>query len=383
MANHPIQLLLVVIDLAGGTGTFCRALAGGLRRFYADEFDLTLLLLRARGVKPGDEQLFSRIHVIKTEVHTDWRRLFETPVHAWRLRRALKSIDSDLVLTVSTYANLLVPLVSPGRRVIQSVHTNTTEQLKGSRFAGLIGRLMRWRYPKRAIVVPTRGVAEDLQRNYGVAGAKVIPHGVDAEAIRAMAAEEVADVAPGRPYIVACGRLTAQKDYPTLLEAYAMARRRGVEEDLVIIGDGEEKERLERMAQRLSVGGAVHFLGHRDNVFPYMQRARFFVLSSIWEGFGLVLLEAMSLGLPVVATDCPSGPAEILDNGRYGLLSPVRDSAALSEAMVSLGASQELRESLSRQSRLRAQELSIERMAREYRELFISELTRWHDPIIG
>jgi len=185
-----------------------------------------------------------------------------------------------------------------------------------------------------------------------------------------MAEEGVLDLPGGRPYVVACGRLTAQKDYPTLLRAYAKARAGGVGEDLVIVGEGEDRAELEKLAESLGVSEAVHFIGHRSNPFGYMKGASFFVLSSIWEGFGLVVLEAMALGLPCIATDCPSGPGEILDGGRCGVLVKVGDEAGLAEAIARLSTSANLRESLSQQSRQRAQELSLERMAGAYRDLF-------------
>jgi glycosyltransferase involved in cell wall biosynthesis len=256
------------------------------------------------------------------------------------------------------------------------VHTNTSEQLRGARFAGVIGRLMRWGYPGRPIVVPAQGVADDLRQNFGASDVKVIHHGIDAPAIQALAEQPITDLPTTRPYIVACGRLAAQKDYPTLLHAYASARSRGADEDLVIIGDGPDRAMLEHLTASLGLKQTVHFIGHRSNPFPYMKPARFFVLCSIWEGFGLVLLEAMSLGLPCISTDCPSGPAEILENGQRGLLVPTRDPASLAEALLNLSESQDLRESFAHQSRQRAQELGLGRMAQAYRDLFVGELNR-------
>jgi len=361
---------MAVIDLEGGTGTFCRTLAGGLRN-CGDEFEISLLLLRESGVRQIDREIFSGIHVIGTTVHGDWRRFLETPMHAWRLRRAIARIPSDVIFTVGTYANLLVPVVARRRNVILSVHTNMTRQLKGVRFAGVIGRLTRWGCRKRLVIVPAEGVAEDLRENFGARNVKTIWHGVDVGAIRSRAEENCAPLQVSGPYMVACGRLTAQKDYPTLLRAYAEARRRGIGEELVIIGNGPDREALQGLARELGIADVVHFVGHMENPFPVMKGARFFVLSSIWEGFGLVVLEAMALGLPCIATDCPSGPGEILEGGRWGMTIKVGDVQGMADAIARLSSAEDLRQSLAERSRQRAQELSVERMVREYRDVFV------------
>jgi glycosyltransferase involved in cell wall biosynthesis len=367
-----MRVLIAVIDLAGGTGTFCRTLAAGLKRYFASEFHLSLLLLRERGLIPEDQAAFDDIHVLGSEVHNDWRRVFETPLHLLKIRRAVKGIPSDVIFCVGTYANLLIPLVAPGRKVILSVHTDSTAQLRDARFGGLIGKLMKWRYPPHLLVAPAEGVAKDLKEHFAAQHTRTILHAVDGERIQRLAEQTVADL-PAKPYVVACGRLTAQKDYPTLLRAYAQA---DLAEDLLIVGEGEDRPILEALARELGIEHRVHLLGHRDNPFPYMKPASFFVLSSIWEGFGLVVLEAMTLGLACVATDCPSGPGEILGGGEYGLLIRPGDVEGLAEAMRKLSRNQALREDLGRRSLLRAEQLNLKRMASEYRELLLEQAER-------
>jgi glycosyltransferase involved in cell wall biosynthesis len=140
--------------------------------------------------------------------------------------------------------------------------------------------------------------------------------------------------APGQPpVILSAGRLTRQKDHETLVRGFALLRER-TPARLIILGEGEERGNLERLTGQLSLRADVQLPGFTLNPFAYMARARLFVLSSRWEGFGNVLAEAMACGAPVVSTDCPSGPAEILQNGVFGRLSPVGDAPALASAML-------------------------------------------------
>lgn len=138
------------------------------------------------------------------------------------------------------------------------------------------------------------------------------------------------------PVILAVGRLDVQKDFPTLLRAFAKVKDRYTQPlRLVILGEGELRSELEALIQELKLSDHVALPGFSNNPYAYMRRARLFVLSSLWEGLPTVLIEALACGLPVVSTDCPSGPEEILQHGKYGALVPVGDADRLAEAIAS------------------------------------------------
>jgi glycosyltransferase involved in cell wall biosynthesis len=134
------------------------------------------------------------------------------------------------------------------------------------------------------------------------------------------------------PVILGVGRLTAQKAFSVLIEAFAQVRK-SYPTRLLILGEGEERPQLEALIRQLGLEQDVNLPGFVSNPYPYMAHAALFVLSSRWEGLPTVLVEAMSLRTPVIATDCPSGPREILRNGQYGQLVPVGDSGALALAI--------------------------------------------------
>lgn len=134
------------------------------------------------------------------------------------------------------------------------------------------------------------------------------------------------------PVVIAVGRLTEQKDFPCLLQAFAKLRaQRAVR--LVILGEGPDRAKLEALAADLGVQDSVSMPGFDRNPFAAMHAADVFILSSRWEGFANVVAEALACGTKVVSTDCPSGPAEILDNGAFGTLVPVGDADAMAVAL--------------------------------------------------
>jgi glycosyltransferase involved in cell wall biosynthesis len=200
-------------------------------------------------------------------------------------------------------------------------------------------RLLGTCYPWAArIVAVSRGAADDLARTSGVPRdrVEVIYNPVISPTLLAMAREAPDHpwFGPGEPpVILGVGRLTGQKDFGVLVRAFADVRRHRPAR-LIILGDGEERTALERLVRELGLVEDVALPGFRDNALAYMAGSAVFVLSSAWEGLPTVLIEALAAGARVVSTDCPSGPREILQDGRLGTLVPVGDPVALGAAML-------------------------------------------------
>ena len=162
-------------------------------------------------------------------------------------------------------------------------------------------------------------------------------------------------------HILTVGRLVTQKDHASLIKAFALLPK-DINTKLVILGEGPLRAELEALVTQLKLDGRVLLPGFMVDPYPWFQSADLFVLSSLWEGFGNVIVEAFECGLPVVSTNCPSGPAEILDDGQFGKLVPVNDPAALAAAIAeSLKISHD-RVALKR----RAQDFSVRKISDEY-----------------
>jgi glycosyltransferase involved in cell wall biosynthesis len=133
--------------------------------------------------------------------------------------------------------------------------------------------------------------------------------------------------------VLGVGRLGDQKDFATLIRAFGLLAPRHPELRLLILGEGKQRKMLERLVREENLASRVSLPGYVSNPYPYMKRAALFVMTSRFEGFGNVVAEALACGCPVVSTDCQSGPAEILDNGKYGHLAKIGDASDVARAM--------------------------------------------------
>jgi glycosyltransferase involved in cell wall biosynthesis len=165
--------------------------------------------------------------------------------------------------------------------------------------------------------------------------------------------------------------LVKQKGFSHLIDAFVLLRK-VIPAHLWIIGEGELRQELEAKVACLGLGNCVRLLGFQSNPYKFMAAADVFALSSLWEGFGNVIVEAMACGVPVVASDCLHGPAEIITNGVNGLLVPPSDDQALSRAMLRVLTDQALRERLSANGRARAEDFQARTIASAYERLFLS-----------
>lgn len=301
------------------------------------------------------------------------------------LARYLDRVRPDVLLSAKTPTNLLAlwaQRASGGAtRVVVAEHTQLSQSIARE-------RKWRWRYiaplvarayaGADAIVCVSDGVADDLAYTARLQRSRLStiynPVVTPELALRAAEApphawlDASADAGVRRtahpPVLVAAGRLVAQKNFALLLHAFARLRSQRPAR-LLILGEGRERPKLEALARELGIAADVALPGHVANPYAAFARASTFVLSSDWEGLPTVLIEALACGCPVVSTDCPSGPAEILQHGHYGALVPMGDATALAQAMAATLERPPAVELL----RGRAQAFTLQRSAQRYLEL--------------
>ncbi|MFQ5666591.1 MAG: glycosyltransferase [Candidatus Binatia bacterium] len=300
-------------------------------------------------------------------VEHSWRAMAYGSVSA--LARYLRREQPDVLLSAATHINLvglwgwrLARVETP--LVLRESNTPPARRF----FPSIAYRFYPW---AAGIVAVSRGVAGDVAarvRDYPSRRIVTIYNPVVTRDMmhRAQAPLHHPWFTPDAPpVLLGVGRIAPQKDFPTLLKAFARVRATRPAR-LMILGHGEPKP-LAALAAGLGVAADVAFPGFVANPLPYMVRAAACVCSSAWEGLPGVLIEAMACGCPVVSTDCPSGPAEILDQGTYGPLVPVGNPAALAEAILSVLAAPPDRERL----RARAAMFSAETAADRYLEVLL------------
>lgn len=199
-------------------------------------------------------------------------------------------------------------------------------------------RSMRRLYRKAdAVLMPSAGAADDFARFAGLPREqiRVVPSPVISERLFQLAEAPVDHPWLNDktcPVILGVGELSKRKDFETLIRAFARLQQSRAAR-LIILGRGKRRDSLEQLAETLGVAAAVDFPGFEQNPYRYMARADVFALSSRWEGMPVVLIEALGLGKAIVSTDCPSGPRELLQDGRLGQLVPMGDDAAFAEAL--------------------------------------------------
>jgi glycosyltransferase involved in cell wall biosynthesis len=260
------------------------------------------------------------------------------------LRRAIRAMAPRLVVSSESNLNLFTLLAvrslshaARPKLVLREVASPSLaiahDPHRQNRIAYRLARLYRL---ADRIVTLTHGARDDLVENFAVPAHKVavmrsnavIPRDI-ADRIAAWDGESGRDSA----LIVSVGRLSPEKDHRLLLRALALLPR-ARDWRLALVGDGPERPALEALAARLGLSNRITFAGYVRDPFAWMMRARIAVCSSIYEGLGNAVIEALACGTAVVSTDCPYGPREILKDGRYGTLVPVGDAAALAAAIM-------------------------------------------------
>jgi len=251
----------------------------------------------------------------------------------------LRHRQPDALISALGQMNLVAVLarwISTTRVPVLVTEHETFKRGRDSGFVQrLFPRLARLLYPAATIAAVSEGAADSLAEVTGLPRERinVLYNPVLTDDITGRFADPLPESAP-TPYVLAAGRLVGLKNFPLLLRAFAKIAAEKPDLNLVILGEGDDRAELETLRAELGLQERVSLPGFTDNPYPWLKHAAAFVLSSNWEGLPTVLIEALAAGVPVVSTDCPSGPSEILEGGRLGRLVPVNDVDALATALL-------------------------------------------------
>jgi glycosyltransferase involved in cell wall biosynthesis len=357
MATKPMRILFVGRFI--GEGGAERHVVLSAERLRQHGYECSLFLVK----RPRERSLFKEFpgEVLMPSQESGIMVKIATYLRLWRAMKNADVIFCNSELT-PTY---ICWLFSRFRRRAFAAEAQTTigsALLSESKLHGTIARFIYRRI--KYIRCVSHGVAEDLWRNIGVpkANTEVIYGPFDLGEIRARAAEPIEtedNYIFEHETIVCVGRLARQKRFDLAVEA--MTEIAAVTDaHLVILGDGDLRPVIEEQIEQSQLSTRVHVLGFRDNPYPYLAKASVFLLVSDYEGLARVLVEALTLGRPIVATDCPSGCREVLE-GSCGILVPTGDVRAIRDACLRVLRDDQLAAEFSRLARVRAEDFSTEK----------------------
>jgi len=256
------------------------------------------------------------------------------------LKKLIAAEKPDAVLSFMESANL-INILCGGKSAVVSVRVHPSTNYSGSFFDRLIVKL----YNRAGrIIAVSKNIIDDLEKNFGISRGTVtaIYNPANVEEIRGLAKEPLdgryEEIFNGAAVIITAGRLNPQKGHTDLLKAFYLVEKEyakaGEKLRLVIMGRGELERELKELTGRLKLSNSVFFIDFQKNPFRFIKKSHLFVLSSRYEGFPNSIIEAMICGVPIVSTDCPTGPAEIFGKGGFGNLTDVGDVEELASAML-------------------------------------------------
>ena len=371
------KVVFVVPSLRGGGGE--RVAATLLESLQRSSSNIKLILVLFDVESTGN--LGPDIDVRYLNVRKSWdiiytiKKFFKV---IFNLSRIIKNESPCTILSFVDYSNVVSIignwLSGKKNRVIISVHNIPIVQMRECApnfWEKIMGLLIKVFYNKAdSIIAVSKHVGDDLVKNSRINEKliHIINNPIDIDRINYLSNEDVAEefFNEDAPIILAVGRLSKEKGFEYLLKAFSLLKERS-NARLVILGEGKEEANLKKLRKELGIDKQVLFLGFKDNPYKYMKRSTIYVLSSLYEAFPMVLLEAMACGIPVISTIYKPCTNEIIEHKKNGLLVAVADEKALAESMLRLLDDDGLRRSLSKEAKKKVLNYSVEKITKQYK----------------
>lgn len=299
---------------------------------------------------------------LETPTGSVWRKIKNTFYRVIKLKILIKNISPDYIVS---FMGNIQPILTL-RPVVVSIHSNPdyfSHSYKSLFFKAI------YKFPNVKKIIPvSQGIEKKLNNNFNLKNTKTIYNPIDLKLIKQ---KLLAQKPFAFDYILAVGRLSREKGFDILINAFAKSDLKN-KIKLIILGEGKERNNLQKLIDGLDLKNQVLLYGKVDNPFIYMAHSIFLIMSSRCEGFSVVLSEALACGTPVIAANCESGPSEIIENEKNGLLIPVEDEKALKEAMEKLFHDKGLYNKLKANSSKSVDKYCIENIVKAWISLFDS-----------
>lgn len=325
------KLMFVISSLEGGGAE--KVLIDIISNLNNENYKILLVLFSTNGI------LIEKVPQTVEVFNLNKKSKYSFIHLIFKLAILIRKLKPDNIIGFMHYVNLITILAAKlsciKSNLIITIHTNIIEVINRSQLAPLKFFLYKQSFKMADhIIVPSKGIKVMMVNDFKIAAAKIraIPHPLLVNKITLLANEKLDPPFSNKKYILSVGRLTEAKGYKYLLNAYKIISKKN-DVNLIILGVGEDRQMLEELANELDLSNRIVFAGFQKNPYKFMKNASLFVLSSLWESFAIVLCEAMLCGVPIVSTNCPSGPGELIKNEVNGLLVKPCDITELAKAM--------------------------------------------------
>ncbi|MBD2847556.1 glycosyltransferase [Paenibacillus sp. IB182496] len=366
-----VKCVFFIFSLKGGGAE--RTVVNIINNLDKTKFEITLIL--------GSNNNNEYMHLISDDIKI--KKLNATKLRNcfFKLMKTIHLEKPDIMFSTLVDNNIMLLTTKLLGRIKAPAIVREANNRTESKQVSIVNRLltyMLYNLCASKVVALSNGVKDDLINNFCILENKinVIYNPVEVLKIKELSKEVLTefDITGDFKVIIAIGRLVEQKDYYTLLKSFSqvLESERAI---LLILGKGPMEKQLIDLTVSLGVNNHVVFLGFKRNPYKYLKRADIFILSSKWEGFGHVIVEAMAVGVPVISTNCKSGPSEIIGNNEFGLLVPVQSPDILAEKIIFLLKSKKKREDFVVKGLRRAEHFEAKKIVLEYENLF-AEVTK-------
>jgi N-acetylgalactosamine-N,N'-diacetylbacillosaminyl-diphospho-undecaprenol 4-alpha-N-acetylgalactosaminyltransferase len=367
-ANNSLPGLIFLMPSLSGGGA--EGVASSLLPYISQYFDVILVLLENRTIRPVPEKV--RLKALSGPLERQTAHILRIPYHFFSLARLVQKNHIQIVMSFMEQANI-INLLTAFLTNHKAVISQRVEPNRQYASRGLIGKFILkaslMLYPRaRRVVAVSEEIRKVLLFEYKLDPERVsvIPNPVDAKKLARQSKASSPSCIPDK-FLLHVGRMRlAHKAQDVIIEAFRLLHLKYKDLSLVIIGDGPDRERIRIQIKELGLQDAAIMMGWQDNVACFMARAQVFLLSSRYEGWPNVLVEAMACGCPVVSTDCDTGPREILGDNEYGLLVPVDDYEAMALEVEKLLLDPEMKKKFSERGMERASHFQTEKIAARY-----------------
>lgn len=360
------KLLFVIHSLHGGGAE--RVLTNLIKHLDREKYIIYLLLFEKKGPYLSEIPGHVNIYDLRKRNKYSFINLI------LRVVKIIREVKPETIISINNYTNIVVGLARllyrKKIRLVLSERSNLSGFLLETKWSQLKRILSRIALNQADIVVVnSQGSKNDLEKYFcSKKEVTVIKNPLDLDKIEELSREKIENNNI-YPYLLAVGRISREKGYRCLLKAYSLINQE-IPENLVILGEGEEKKELIELAEELKIQDKVFFLGFQNNPYKFMKNASLYILSSFREGFPNVLLEAMACGVPIISTNCPSGPDELIVNGENGILVPPGNSEAIAGAIIEMLKNEKMRKLFSYLGKKTVENYRLEKVIPNFEEIF-------------